>query len=387
MTGHRTTLKAEKINYKVLRKINAEAARLAVIEYLKTNKGNISEAARIFGIQRTVVYDILKKKEEGNLKDRSRTPLHSPCKTPGETEDQVIKAKNQTHLGAKRLSIYLQKYEKIKVPYGTIRHILRRNKSKISYQLKGRRKSEKREFVDWYSAKPFQVVQVDLKFIRDHKALTAEQIIHLDYYGIPNYQWGAIDVNSRFKLIAYSREKTWTNGLMFYLWVISWLRSHGVKEEIIFTVDHGEEWGGKCWMKIRELKKLISGFGCKLIQNHKGHPEENAHLERSHRTDDEEFYIPRALKMKSEKDLLDEALGYIYYYNNVREHSSLHYQTPYQYLKKQLPDVDSNIRFVIPIMLDKVSVEIGSWSGYNVLAQHQKLIGVIRISYLVNRIS
>lgn len=159
MTGHRTTLKAEKINYKVLRKINAEAARLAVIEYLKTNKGNISEAARVFGIQRTVVYDILKKKEEGNLKDRSRTPLHSPCKTPGETEDQVIKAKNQTHLGAKRLSIYLQKYEKIKLPYGTIRHILRRNKSKISYQLKGRRKSEKREFVDWYSAKPFQVVK------------------------------------------------------------------------------------------------------------------------------------------------------------------------------------------------------------------------------------
>jgi hypothetical protein len=45
MTGHRTTLKAGKINYKVLRKINPEAARLAVIEYLKTNKGNISKAA------------------------------------------------------------------------------------------------------------------------------------------------------------------------------------------------------------------------------------------------------------------------------------------------------------------------------------------------------
>jgi hypothetical protein len=169
--------------------------------------------------------------------------------------------------------------------------------------------------------------------------LSKEQSIHLDYYGIPNYQWGAIDVNSRFKLIAYSREKTWTNGLMFYLRVISWLRSHGVREKIVFTVDHGEEWGGKSWMKVKELKKLISGFGCKLIQNHKGHPEENAHLERSHRTDDEEFYIPRVLKIKSEKNLLDEALGYIYYYNNVREHSSLNYQTPYQHLKKQLPDV------------------------------------------------
>jgi len=50
MTGHRITLKAEKINDQVLRKINPEAARLAVIEYLKTNKGNISEAARVFVI-------------------------------------------------------------------------------------------------------------------------------------------------------------------------------------------------------------------------------------------------------------------------------------------------------------------------------------------------
>ena len=173
-TGHPISLTTAKINYKPPRKINPEAARLAVIEYLSTNKGNISDAARVFGLQRTVVYDILKKKEEGYLRDRSRTPLHSPYKTPSKTEDQVVETKNKTHLGPKRLSIYLKKYEKIEVPYGTIRHILRRNKFKLSYQFKGRRKPEKREFVDWYSAKSFQVVQVDLKFIRDHKALTSE---------------------------------------------------------------------------------------------------------------------------------------------------------------------------------------------------------------------
>ena len=74
MTGHRTTWKAGKINYKVLGKINSEAARLTVIEYLSTDKGNISEAVRTCGIQRTVVYDILKKKKEGDLKDSSRAP-------------------------------------------------------------------------------------------------------------------------------------------------------------------------------------------------------------------------------------------------------------------------------------------------------------------------
>jgi hypothetical protein len=43
-------------------------------------------------------------------------------------------------------------------------------------------------------------------------------------------------------------------------------------------------------MKVRDLRKLISSFGCRLIQNHKGHCEENAHVEHSHRTDADELY-------------------------------------------------------------------------------------------------
>jgi hypothetical protein len=46
-TGHRISLTTAKINYKTLRKINPEAARLTVIEYLSTNKGNISDAASV----------------------------------------------------------------------------------------------------------------------------------------------------------------------------------------------------------------------------------------------------------------------------------------------------------------------------------------------------
>jgi hypothetical protein len=148
-----------------------------------------------------------------------------------------------------------------------------------------------------------------------------------------------------------------------------------VSVNIAFTVDHGEEFGGNSWLKVQELRKLIAGFGCRLIQNHKGHPEENAHLERSHRTDDEEFYLPRVLTIANEKQLLDEALGYLYYYNNVREHSALDYRTPCQHLKEQLPDLDDNIRFAVPILLDNVAVELGPWSGYHVLAQHHVVRG------------
>jgi len=373
--GHHTCEQAARIDYKELRKTSAEAARRAVVEYWRSDGRNVSATARMFGINRSVVYDILHKWAEGDLRDRPKTPKHQPNKTPSEIEGQVVAAKNKTRLGPERLSRYLYKYERLSVPAGTIRHILRRNRHRITCRLgRQRRPQEKRPFVDWYSAKPFEIVQVDLKFIRDRKALTKEQIIHLDRCHIPNYQWSALDVNSRFKLIAYSREKSWTNGLCWYLWVISWLRSHGVKTAIVFTVDHGEEFGGQSWLKLTELRKLIKGFGCRLIQNHKGHCEENAHVERSHRTDDDEFYIPRASHLDSEQDLLDEALGYIYYYNNVREHSSLGYKTPFAHLMEQQPEIVDSIRTVIPIMLDQVAVALGPWSGYNVLAQHLRTV-------------
>ena len=221
--------------------------------------------------------------------------------------------------------------------------------------------------MDWYTAKPFEVVQVDLKYVVDQKALPLAQIGHIYAHKLPVYQWSAMDVNPRFKLIAYSDEKSWTNGLTWFFWVISWLRSRGVSRQIIFTVDHGEEFGGKSCYKITELRKLLSGFGCKLIQNHLKHPEENAHLERSHRTDDDEFYIPRILNITNRQEMFTEAFNYMYYYNAVRKHSGINRETPVQRLFKQEPHLDARIIYVPPLILNNLSVSLGCWSGYHLL--------------------
>ena len=149
--GPRTEVRRGVIDYKELRRFNAETARRAVSEYLKTNS-NVSETARMFGITRAVVYDILKKERDGDLRDRSRAPRHQPKKTLTEIEDRVVAVKNRAHLGPERLSRYLQEHERISVPVGTIRHILRRNKERLEYGLRRHRtRKEKREFVDWYS--------------------------------------------------------------------------------------------------------------------------------------------------------------------------------------------------------------------------------------------
>ena len=166
------------IDYKLLRQTSPETARMAVLAYFDSCGGKVTQTARVFGITRVTIYDILSKRKSGDLLDRSKAPLSQPKKTSLEVEEVVIKFKNKTRLGALRLSRHLKKYEHLVVPYGTIRHILRRNKGKLTVKgLKYQRHKLKREFVDWYSAKPFEIVQMDQKFIRDHKALTSEQII------------------------------------------------------------------------------------------------------------------------------------------------------------------------------------------------------------------
>lgn len=70
------------IDYKQLRWINPKTTRQAVLDYLESTGENISQTAQVFGINRCVVYDILKKQATGDLTDRSRTPKRQPNKTP-----------------------------------------------------------------------------------------------------------------------------------------------------------------------------------------------------------------------------------------------------------------------------------------------------------------
>ncbi len=371
------------LDYGELREISPQAARRAILQILKSRKGNVTETARLLHTTRKTIYKAMEKQAEGDLDDASCAPHLVHNKTSVAIEHTVIEIKKKTRYGPIRIADELLEQHGIFLSIHTIRNILRRNKKKAQGRVHKPHKKGPRQFVDWYTAKPFEVVQIDLKHIIDQKALSMEQITHIQACDLPLYQWGAIDVNSRFKLIAYSQEKTWTNGLTWFLWVTSWLRSHGVTKDIVYTVDHGEEFGGKSWLKIVELKKLLRGFGCTLIQNRIKHPEENAHLERSHRTDDDEFYIPRILAIQDRQSFYKEALNYIYYYNNVRKHSGIGRITPYQHLSSQLPTLDDRIRIVPPLFLDNISVDLGPWSGYHLLAQYPQNLSKHELPHFV----
>lgn len=358
------------LSYEELRKISPEAARQAICSIHKSLNGDVSKTARLLHTTRPTVYLALKKKVNKSLSDTSRAPHTVANRTPACIEKKVIELKEKINYGPERLATELKLQHNLVIPVSTVRNIVKRNRYRIKKKQVKRHKNSPREFIDWYSAKAGEIVQVDVKYIVDQKALSLDQIHHIHLKDLPLYQFGALDVTSRFKLIGYAKERTWTNGLTWFLWVLSWYRSHGYEGILTFTVDHGIEFGGDCWYKVADLKKLLSGFGARLIQNHKKCPQENAHLERSHRTDDEEFYIPRIHKIQDNNEFYKEAFNYLYYYNCVRTHSGINKQTPFSILKRDIPHVDDTIKYVPPIYLDKLSVDLGPWSGYHVLASY-----------------
>jgi hypothetical protein len=217
-----------------------------------------------------------------------------------------------------------------------------------------RSKYRKRQrFYDFEELFPLSHFEVDLKEIYDTKTLSKEAIEHGERLKIPPYQWTAIDVKTRMRFLCYSYEKTFTNGLIFMLMVIYFLRSKGITREIVLQTDNGSEFGGVSVDKLEYLNKAIfSVLNAKLVHIPKGKKEFNAYVERSHQTDDNEFYIPQLQRCESLKEFMYRALRWEWFYNTKREHSMIK-STPYDYLKKFV-SIDKSVGLFPVIILDNV---------------------------------
>ena len=355
------------ISYNKLYRMNREMARKLIVEtYLKNR--NISLTARIWKTSRNVVRKwterYFERKDDSAFKDLSHRPKRIPNKTPGEIEEMVLNMKKETGFGRKRLAFYLYAERGIKISPYTIRNILRR----AGYRGK---KKPRRGFYPvhwvWESKTPFTLAQVDTKDILDKKTLGTKRWNHICKNGLPRYQWTFCEGISRFRFLAYSRELTLTNGLAFMVLVTLWLRRWGIKEEICWQTDWGEEWGGSNPEKLRELQsRFFSCLRVRLARIPKGRKEYNGRVERSHWTDDYEFYIPLILKIKDEKDFLSKAQAWQYVYNVKRPHfgEGMNGKTPLEKLNEYCYNLNEKFAMFPVIILDEVSSDIiTSWGG------------------------
>ena len=143
---------------------------------------------------------------------------------------------------------------------------------------------------------PFQELQADLKEILDKGTLPKEVYSHLKAQDLPIFQWTVIDVLTRIRFLAFSYKKDWFCGKAFLQLTIWWIRSFGFYYPIHIRTDGGVEFAASSPGSFkRNLESVFKPLGVRRSVIRKRHPEDNGFVERSHQTDDQEFYIPYLL--------------------------------------------------------------------------------------------
>lgn len=255
------------------------------------------------------------------LKEKSRAHLTYPNTTPQETVDLIRELRlSRPRLGAKKIKKRLKKLYGIEIHWQTIHKVLIREKL-ISKQIRIQKKEK-------FSAKatlPGELVEIDVIYVRKFK-------------GKWLYQFTAIDSCTRWRHIWVTPEQSNRTSVQFLrkLTTAAPFNIQGVKTDnaSIFTNYYT---GYKKSSDPMNPKKHVFDLTCKdlgithyLIDP--GKPQQNGKVERSHRTDREEFW--NTASFRSWPELQKKIATYIRWHNEEREHLGIDGLTPIEKLQK-----------------------------------------------------
>ena len=228
------------------------------------------------------------------LQELSRRPLNSPAqKVSSREEGWIIGLRKERNLGARRIQNELFRLHECRLSLATIHKVLTRNEAK---PLK--RPKRKIGFKRYSRPVPGDRVQMDTMKLAP---------------GL--YQYTAIDDCTRYRVIGLYKRRTAANTLDFI---------ERVCEEMPFPVqrfqtDRGSEFFAQ------KVQALLMEWGIKFRPVKPASPHLNGKVERSQKTDLDEFYATSDLKDPELSERLDEWQNH---YNWYRPHGSLGGKTP-----------------------------------------------------------
>lgn len=267
------------------------------------------------------------------LKNGSTRPHSHPAQATPKQEEAVVEEFEETNVGPWRMQTHLErKYHDSKDPLkrsladlkiGKIRGIYKRKELKI--KKKRRMNGGTIPLYDYRALAFGEYLHYDTKEIIDQKSLT-EDIYHLFNQGfLPRYQWTLIDARSRLRFLAYSHELNSEFGLRFLIFGLQFIRAMTNNWQTHITVgqDNGLEFCSGSVDKEGEWNKALAPLNAHLYSYHVGHDVRKNLIERSHRIDDEELYVPRGKHFTSQEAFLKEAQDFLCYYNGARPHTGI----------------------------------------------------------------
>lgn len=209
----------------------------------------------------------------------------------------ILQARRERQYGPLRIRWFLERYHNVYVSAPTIHRILKRHRvprvSLKRYRPGPRRRRE--------LGVPGQSVQVDVK----HLKLGARRL----------YQFTAIDEATRYRVLKIYAHNSIASAIAF---VDEVRRRLPVAIQRIQT-DHGSEFGTDFTWHLHDL-------GIRHRQIPRRSPESNGKVERSHRTDEDEFY--RRGIFRTPEDLAQQLRQWEHEYNHRRPHLALRGRTP-----------------------------------------------------------
>lgn len=290
--------------------------------------GNVSLACKRLGISRKTFYKWRKRFRVAQgaktaLLDRSRRPHRPRRKVKKALRRRLLTLRQRTQLGPARLRHLLRAAGVRGVPsVATIAKVVKQ--AGLTRQRRAKPKRYRRVFV---VPRPGDLVQLDVKWVP--YLVEGRQL----------FQFTAIDCRTRLRLVSLAEEMTLSTAKAFAQYVLSAfpfpVRCVQTDNDSIFT--HWYTAGPKTPLdrpvKAHPFTLMVESFGAthRLIPPRT--PRLNGRVERSHQTDEQEFYRRQRYATRAE---LRRAFGrWLWHYNHTRLHTGagMRGRTPLQALQ------------------------------------------------------
>jgi transposase InsO family protein len=211
---------------------------------------------------------------------------------------------------------YVERYHGIRIAFSSVYRILVRNGLRRLSNNVGRRALHTRRYA---KRVPGHHVQMDVKFLNLPTKRGSR---------VRRYQYTAIDDATRIRALKIYRRHTQANAIRFFSYVVDRFpfRIHTVR------TDRGHEWQAKFHWHVQDQ-------GIRHVYIKPRSPQLNGKVERSHRSDQEEFY--QLLTYTDDVDLKGKLASWEQFYNLNRPHGAHGGRTPYDALRSMLDQTGS----------------------------------------------
>lgn len=295
-----------------------------IIQRVKLCQGNIAQAAKELGIHRVTVWRWVRKAKSGsrsrigylsstNLKRKTTRPRTIHYAVSAEQKSAIIKLRKQKRYTAEKIKKKLS----LSMHPLTIHRILKKEGLLNTYGNHRRPYYQKTTHMHLKNTTTIGKLQMDVKYITPELS------------GLPYtcFEYAVVDIYSRYKDAVILNHLDQDGAILALMEI---LKKLPFIPDFIQT-DNGLEFQGRFHTYCEER-----GLRHHLI--HKSTPNENAVIERTFRTDEEEFFFMMKKAPKDYDELKKWFSLWLHEYNYERPHLGINLKTPYEVVANLLLD-------------------------------------------------